>query len=186
MNKPDKTERELLISKLEISINECSRHIKWINYSLFNLKIIFPITLKQYEIIKKEQEEKEINFDNSNNDYSKLEDSKIEFFDQFVYRYSKLQDKIAKSIIKPMCDLLEYNTETISFIDYLNIAEKNSVIESISEWDFLRSVRNSITHDYENDIKYQVKILNNVYNAYQELLKIFDNINYKFKYIKNN
>lgn len=181
----DSTEKDFLISKIELSIKECLRHIKWVNYALYNLKIDFPITLEQFEIIKREQEQKEIDFVNSDNDYSKLDNSEVEFFDQFVYRYSKLQDKIAQSIIKPICDLLEYNTETVSFIDYLNIAEKNCVIESIEQWNALRTVRNSITHDYEDDIEYQVKIINNVYNACQELLKIFYNINDKFDNIKS-
>lgn len=178
------TSRKLLLAKIEQAIEECDKHQKRADYALHHIKYLFPLTREKYEeIIAKEDEIMlELSKDNQKiEDFNFYSNSKIEYFDQFLYRYSKLQDKIATSIIKPMCDLIEYNIETVSFIDYLNIAEKNFIIESVEIWDSLRTIRNNITHDYSCELDYQVKTLNDVYSAYQELLKIFDNIKNKFK-----
>lgn len=172
--------RELLISKIDEAIKECEIHIKRADYALLYIEPIFPITIKKYEELKKQEEDMMFEFKCSNNDYSKLEDMKTEYFDQFIYRYAKLQDKIAKSIIKSLVDLLEYNTETLSFIDCLNILEKHYIIDNANNWDKLRGVRNSIAHEYNDNIEYQVNMLNKVYDSYKSLLKIFGAIKKRF------
>ncbi len=50
---------------------------------------------------------------------------------------------------------------------------------------FLENLKkeNNITHDYEDDIEYQVKMINDVCDAYKEILKIFANIKTKFNSI---
>ncbi len=180
------TSRQLLIAKIEQAIAECNKHKKRADYALYHIKDLFPLTIEKYEqLIETEEYVMEAFNSKSITSEHAHKDSKIEYFDQFLYRYSKLQDKIATGIIKHICDLLEYKIETQSFIDYLNIAEKNCIIESVQIWDSLRTIRNNITHDYSDDFEYQVKTLNDVYMGYQELLKIFANIKSKFETIKS-
>ena len=79
---------------------------------------------------------------------------------------------------------MEYHLEIMTFIDYLNIAEKHSIIESVIRWEELRAVRNSISHEYNDNTVYQVETLNKIYNSYTILVNIFENIKIKFNEIK--
>lgn len=157
-----KTDKELLIAKTRDSIQKCDRHILRIEEALVELDSVLPLTIDTYE-----------HFDSS----------KVRATDQLLFRFSKLQDEIGRSIIKSMCDLLENTRENTSFIDYLNIAEKYEILESAHDWDIIQTIRNSITHDYENDNEYQVQTINDVYNAYKKVRQIFDNIKNKLNQI---
>ncbi len=188
MNRP--TDKALLIAKLEKAITECDKHAKRANYALAFIKDMFPFTIDTYQTFLEREESIEstvienslagVPIDNID-DYKQ----KLEYLDLFLYRYSKLQDKIGTSIIRAMSDLLEYNTETQSFIDCLNTAERYEIIESVEAWDKLRTLRNSIAHDYSDDLEYQVEILNKSLSNYSELLKILANIKSKYNDIIN-
>ncbi len=171
------TDNEFLLEKLENACSECEIHIKRANYALIYIQNSFPLTEESYGNIKEHDEACLEKFELSNNtDYSTIADVKIEYFDQFIYRYTKLQDTIGKSILTPLCSLLEYNTDSLSFIDIINIAEKHGIIENVQIWNKLRSLRNNISHEYDNEISYQVTLLNEIFESYKTLLVIFNNI----------
>ncbi len=160
----DKTSKQLLISKIERSIKKCEKHILRIEEALLELDSLLPL---------------------DENTYNNFDSSKIRATDQLLFRFSKLQDKISYTIIKSICDLLENTRENTTFIDYINIAEKYKILESAYSWEVIRTIRNNITHDYEDDIEYQIKTINDVDNAYKEILKVFDNIKTRFDKIVN-
>ncbi len=165
----------LMKEKLSLAIKECEQHIQWADVALHYIKNLFPLTAESYYNLRKSEEEFVSEFKLDNN-YSKLENMKTGYFDQFLYRYTKLQDTIGANIVRTLAMWLEYNDRTLSFIDCLNILERHSVIESTKDFEKLRDIRNSITHDYSDNIDEQAFTLNNVYKAYNSLLVIFDNI----------
>lgn len=174
-------DRLLVIKEIEASIKECNIHKKRADYALFHIKDMFPLTVEKYEnLIENEEAIMDDVYKNKPN----IKYSSIEYFDQFLYRYAKLQDKIGSSMIKNLANLLEYHLEIMTFIDYLNIAEKHSIIESVISWEELRGVRNSISHEYNDDTVYQVETLNKIYNSYTILVNVFENIKNKFGEIK--
>lgn len=190
------TDKALLIVKLEKAIAECEKHAKRSNYALTFIKDMFPLTISSYQsfleheeaietVVIKNSMENRVK-DNIGNGLENRENNtaRLEYLDLFLYRYTKLQDKIGTSIIRPLSDLLEYNTETQSFIDCLNIIERYEVIESVEVWDNLRTLRNSIAHDYSDDLEYQVQVLNSAFSNYNTLLTIFQNIKDKLAKIK--
>ncbi len=165
----------LIRKKLSRSIKECEKHIGWAKVAMHYIEDLFPLTVECYQKLKN-SEEALISLFQTNDGYDKLGDIKTGHFDQFLYRYTKLQDTIGANIIRPLSMLLEYSDRTLSFIDCLNILEKYSIIESTKSFEKLRDIRNAITHEYSDSIEEQVNTLNNVYASYNTLLIIFENI----------
>lgn len=147
--------KSLLMLRLEDNIEEAKLHIKRINFALSKLKYTFPLT-------------KDI--------YKNITEDDILIFDQLIYRYTKLQDKIGQSLIKNISILLEGDDDKRTFIDCLNILERHEIIEHALIWDKLRSLRNKLTHEYDQDIKKQVLMFNDLKKGIDYLVKIFENI----------
>ncbi len=152
---------DIIIPRIQKSISECDIHIKRIGEALAKIEQYFPIT-------------KDV--------YYKFSIDDIGALDQFVYRYTKLQDKIGSSLLKNVVCLVEYTDNTATFIDILNMLEKHSIIESTERWNMFRSLRNRLTHEYTSDVDLQINLLNDVYNSYWYILKDFENIK---KFISN-
>lgn len=149
------TELELVISKMKLAIKECEIHVARANYALSECAFSFPIDKKNYE---------------------NLNEKDIQALDQFIYRYTKLQDKIGSSLIKNTAYILDYSYENKTFIDILNLLEKHGIIKSANEWNILRALRNSLSHEYETDSMRQIEIINEARESYNILLNTFENI----------
>ncbi len=145
----------IIMLRIQKSIAECDIHIKRIGDALTKIEQYFPITEDVYD-----------NFS--------IDD--IQALDQFVYRYTKLQDKIGSSLLKNIVYLVEYTDNTSTVIDILNVLEKHSIIESAERWNTCRSLRNRLTHEYTSDVNLQINLLNEVYDSYKYILKDFKNI----------
>lgn len=150
----------MLIARIKDAVAECEIHIKRISEALSKLEKYLPLT----EDI-----------------YNNLTSDDIQALDQFIYRYTKLQDKIGSSILKNLVYLLEYSDNTRTFIDMLNILEKNNIIASANKWKDFRDLRNRLTHEYINHTDLQVKLLNDVYDAYLYIQKEFTHIVMSFE-----
>ncbi len=119
-------------------------------------------------------------FSDDRKNYNAFTSNEVMALDQLIYRFTKLQDKIGTSLIKNMCILLEGDNDQRTFIDNLNILEKHSLLNNKTEWDELREMKNTLTHDYPNDIAFQIEKLNNVIHCKQTLLAIYSKIKNKF------
>ena len=58
-------------------------------------------------------------------------------------------------------------------IDAINILEKLEILDSGEDWDELREIRNSLTHEYSFDINERVENINLALNGYKLLKKIY-------------
>lgn len=180
-------DRQLLFAKLEKSIKECRRHIQWAEYSLHSIKDLFPLTIENYKSLNVDRDYMNSNLTIGEEDYIKLEKTKVQYFDQFIYRYTKLQDTLSARVLKTIIILSEDTDDTRTFVDVLNILEKRQVIKSAIEWQDLRDLRNSITHEYGDNLELQIKILNEVYDAYLYIKEQCSIIfSYSFNLLKNN
>ena len=146
---------EVLKLRINDAIEECEKHLVRIQESFTRINNKFPLTIDVYR-----------NF--SSNDVMAV--------DQFIYRYTKLQDKISSSLIKNICIYLEGDDYTRTFIDNLNILEKYGILNSMAEWDELREIRNSLTHEYTNNAEQQVDMLNNLVQYKELLVAIFQKL----------
>ncbi len=141
---------------------ECARHISRINRALGYIEHCFPLTEAIYESLSEED---------------------IDWFDQLIYRYTKLQDKIGESLIKNISIMLEGESQSYkrTFIDHLNILEAHSIIENASVWERLRSLRNELTHEYASEPNKQVAMLNELKCSVATLIDVFSKMHAVFE-----
>lgn len=78
----------------------------------------------------------------------KKEEHLFQALSAFNERFAKLQDTLAAAMRHAYL-LSAENTD--SFLKVLSFYEKNNVIESIENWQLLRTARNLAAHDYETD-----------------------------------
>ena len=131
--------RQETIERLQREYEVCDKHILRIDEALRGLKVDFPIALGTYQSFDSEQ---------------------IRCIDQFIFRFSKLQDAIGAKIFRYTLEILEEDVTSLPMRDILNRLERFNIIPSADEWIYIRELRNEIAHDYplyENEI---VAILN--------------------------
>ena len=144
--------------KFEKNINELDKHV-------FRLKNAFSRIKKKYKIpIDKKDIEKIVN-----------DDDEIAIIDQIVYRFSKLQDTLGKTI-RFFLNLKGENVENLSMIDVVNLAEKVGINITEEKWFELRELRNIITHEYEDEYEEIAKTLNKIYNELDYLSLIVNQL----------
>lgn len=90
--------------------------------------------------------------------------------DQFIRRFSKLQDAIGTRLFASVLDLLQEPGDLDAFIDKLNRLEKLGAIRAASSWQQFREMRNQFAHDYPDDPEIQVGLLNKGFELAESLL----------------
>jgi len=134
---------DVTIEKLEKIFHECDKHLSRINSSSRELKTVMPLNKERY-----------IN----------LNDEEIKVLDQFLFRFSKLQDAMGQKLFKTMLNFLKEDIEGKPFIDILNMMEKLQLIDSANEWKELRDDRNELSHNYEDEPEEMSEIINKLYD----------------------
>ena len=94
--------------------------------------------------------------------------------DQIAYRFSKFQDSLGK-LLKTSLFLLGENVEHLPMVDLVNTAEKLGFPVSEEKWFELRSLRNLIAHEYEEETDKIAELINGIY---RELNYLEDLIQY--------
>ena len=113
----------------------------------------------------------------------KSQEIKSDFFDDyqntrivnsFLFNFSKLQDKIgAKLFREVLYQLKEIDNQSLSMIDILNLLEKLEIIEDAKEWDLLREIRNSLSHEYPFDTDERIANISLALDGYEMLKDIY-------------
>ena len=91
-------------------ITECELHQKRIKYALNKLNKFMPLAATQYVNLNNEQ---------------------VEALDQFLFRFSKLQDAIGQRLFSGVLEILEEPVKETSFLDRLNRLEQLNIIDSL-------------------------------------------------------
>jgi len=153
---------ELIREKLEKILYECDKHILRINSASAKMKSYMPLNKDRY---------------------LNLTDDEIESIDQFLFRFSKLQDAIGEKLFKTILLYLEEKIENKPFIDILNRLEKLELLNDVTVWRELRNDRNDLAHNYEDDPDEASEVINKLYNKRNVLINIYQKI--KSYYLKN-
>ena len=115
--------------------------------------------------------------------YQQLSEDEVEYIDQFLFRFAKLQDAMGERLFILMLEFLkEENPKSKPFIDTLNRLEQIGLLEDKNSWLELRKIRNNIAHQYEDDPKQASEALNEIYAVKPILESIFQLI--KARYIE--
>lgn len=146
---------DVVVEKLEKIFYECDKHLYRINLSYNELKSTMPLTKEKY---------------------LDLNDEEVQVLDQFLFRFSKLQDAMGQKLFKMVLIFLKEDIEGKPFIDILNLMEKIYLLDSANEWKELRDDRNELAHNYEDEPVQMSEAINKLYEKKVLLEKIYKHI----------
>ncbi|MCB5250051.1 MAG: nucleotidyltransferase domain-containing protein [Sulfurimonadaceae bacterium] len=152
-------ELNLQVIKLEKYFEQCDNHIQRMEAAYANVKKVLPL---------------------SHHQYAKLDDEMVKNIDQFLFRFSKLQDTIGDKIFKTI--LFQYNPEfeKLTFIDFLHELEKKEILVSANDWQILRKARNNIAHQYDDEPEEMSQAINEIFAQFDTIKEIFFNLKNKY------
>ena len=145
--------------KIEKIFNECEKHIQRINSATKKMSNTMPLDADKY-----------VN----------LSDDEVEHIDQFLFRFSKLQDAIGQKLFKVLLLLSEEDIDALTFIDILNKLEKIGILNA-NEWRELRRDRNDLAHNYDDEPEEMAYTINKLYKKKEILFKIFYSVEEYYK-----
>jgi len=106
-----------------------------------------------------------------NADFEDIE--KIKAIDSFIYRFTKIQDKMGDKLFPAVLrDLQEYKNN-MALIDVLNKLERLELLKNSNDWIDYRKLRNSLTHEYTNNTDEIIEAINMAIDVYEEMKSIY-------------
>jgi hypothetical protein len=113
--------------KLNEAVLLCTIHSERMSFAWEKIKMHFPLDKDKY-----------IN----------LEPEELSFFDQLIFRFSKMQDSMGGKLFPAILENLGEDVIGLPFIDQLVKLEELNIIPDADEWMLLRETRNIVTHEY--------------------------------------
>lgn len=136
-------------------VDVCQMHAERLRWAMVQLAKKKPLTAKALQ---------------------QLTDIELAVFDQFIVRFSKLQDAMGAKLLPAVIELTHEEGELTTFIDKLNRLEKIGALNSVEQWLKLREMRNQFAHDYPNDPEIQASLLNKAFDLAAQLLATLDQV----------
>jgi phytoene dehydrogenase-like protein len=118
---------------------QCQKHLYHLDHALNALQPYLPVTAELITIQTDEQ---------------------VQVWDQFILRFTKLQDTLGTRFYPALLDHLQEPSSTQTMIDKLNRLEQLGFLGSASDWSVLRAIRNQFAHDYPQDELLKAAYLN--------------------------
>lgn len=153
--------RQEIVERLQREFEVCDKHILRISEALEGLDVELPMSSACYADLSSEQ---------------------VRCIDQFIFRFSKLQDAMGAKIFRYILEYLDEDITALPMRDILNRLERYLIIPSADEWTYIRELRNEISHDYSLLESDMVTILNELFSKVEVLLAIYNklkNVYYK-------
>jgi len=157
-------EQEIIGTKMELNIekvrldkyfHECEKHIQRIEEAYEDISKKIPLTAQ---------------------DYINLDKESVQALDQYIFRFSKLQDTMGDKIFRVVFSLYNDTNETVPFRDLLNRLEKLGFLYSAKEWINLRNIRNEIAHQYDDEPEESSQAINNIVMQKEIIIKIYKSV----------
>ena len=130
---------EVSILRLQDAWRECERNAYHLCQALILLDPIMPMTGERY---------------------TQLADDQVRVMDQFILRFTKLQDAMGNHLFPSILAYLQEPYEDRPMLDKLNQLEKLGYITSTEAWQSIRYTRNKFTHDYPDDAEKNAALIN--------------------------
>jgi len=70
-------------------------------------------------------------------------------------------------------ELREIDSFSVPMIDVIHHLEKLNIVDNLDEWDTLREIRNTLTHEYAMEFDDRIENIKRAIWAYKELRTIF-------------
>ncbi len=91
-----------------------------------------------------------------------LEDEELGFLEIITNRFAKLQDTISQKLFPMMLGVLGEDAPNYTFLDRLNKLVKMEIVDSADFWKAMRKTRNSIAHEYPDDLVIMAQQINDM------------------------
>jgi len=146
---------KIILEKFVRSLKACELHISRLNYAISGIETIFPIT------------------EDSFNNLNELE---IQAIDQFLFRFTKLQDELGGKTFKFLLLALKEDIEGKPFLEILARLEQLRILRNEDTWMTFRELRNELAHEYPEMMMDNILGLNSLYTHIPEMINIYERI----------
>ena len=134
---------------------QCGRHMHHLKHALLALASSLPVTKTAIE---------------------SMDDEVVQDWDQFILRFTKLQDVMGARLYPALLDYLQEPYQDRPMLDKLNRLEALSYLGSVDDWNALRVIRNTFAHDYPQDDALKAAYLNEAVAAVPVLENLLSRI----------
>lgn len=142
----------LSVEKVRKALTECELHLKRMQFARGKLEDLMPLDEASFR---------------------GLTDDDVEALDQYIFRFTKLQDAMGERLFPHILGLLEEPARSQPFLDKLNRLEQLGVIAAKSDWLELRALRNQLTHEYEDNADSMSAAINQVYASFERIEQLY-------------
>ncbi len=146
---------ETIHASILSSIQECDSHLENMKNGFERIRPYLPLKEKEFPI---------------------SDDVVMAFIDQFLFRFSKLQDSIARRLCPGLFQLIENDISPHPFLDILNRLEKLGAISSVETWQFFRYLRNNLAHDYPESLEQNIANLNTLFTRWTDFSDLYSDL----------
>lgn len=151
---------DIPLLRLQDAWRECERHVYHLFHAMSSIRIFWPLT---GEI------------------YTNLSDQQVQDVDQFILRFTKLQDTMGSRLFPAILQYLTEQYQDRPMLDKLNRLEKLGFIESVENWQMIRNIRNKFAHDYPDDPDKNAAQLNLALESINSLYAMLNTVCTKLK-----
>ena len=109
-----------------------------------------------------------------------MDEETIGFLDQFIFRFSKLQDLMGIRLFPFILEALAEPVSDKAFIDILNRLEKLEILDSAFDWIQLRKIRNDIAHEYTATLMERIAGINILFENMESLKSLIEKCRFVF------
>jgi len=103
--------------------------------------------------------------------YQTLSPLDVRALDQFVFRFSKLQDALGLRLYPALLQAGGDWRDEQTFLDRLHLLERLKILSSVEDWTQLRQLRNLLAHEYPDDPGRNAAALNLAFNQAHVLVE---------------
>lgn len=123
---------------------QCERHLHHLLHALASLSANLPLSPQAA---------------------ASLDDEAVQDWDQFILRFTKLQDAMGARLFPAVLTHLHEPYEDRPMLGKLNRLEKLGYLSSVEQWNVLRAIRNRFAQDYAQDEAMRAAYLNEAVEA---------------------
>ncbi len=113
--------------------------------------------------------------------YANLNDDQVRVLDQFILRFTKLQDAMGNHLFPAILTYLQEPYEDRPMLDKLNRLEKLGYLEKAQTWQDIRNIRNKFANDYPDDGEKNAALINVASEVVRQLSLILTAIQTKLQ-----
>ncbi|MGZ8256386.1 MAG: hypothetical protein ACXWTX_01310 [Gallionella sp.] len=150
---------QIALLRLQDAWRECERNDYHLRHALNSLATTLPMTADKFQ---------------------QLSDELVQSLDQFILRFSKLQDAMGGRLFPAILQYLQEPYEERPMLDKLNRLEKLGFIERAENWQAIRVTRNKFAHEYPDDYAKNAALINLASSAASEMHQVLLTIQAKF------